>query len=185
MSDSYRTCPTCGHRRQTNPGRDGDNPPCRKCSNATRYSRGPTTNRELHILIDAMTTAESQELAIPCKERPDLWTSNRFASKTANGRALAQELKTACHTCPVLQQCAARRDTAKPGELYGIVAGHLVRRSDRDDGTVTPPVDVPVSAKRVRELRDLGWSPKVIAQRFGVSLNTIKRHLRETKGATA
>lgn len=88
-------------------------------------------SRALRDLHDAMDAAEARGEKIPCKQDPLWsWTSDFVGEQGTYARDLVAELIVACRTCPVLDECTRRRDDAAPGELYGVVAGRLVRRSE-------------------------------------------------------
>jgi predicted transcriptional regulator len=56
---------------------------------------------------------------------------------------------------------------------------------EREDGVlVSPPVGVPVVidgeiVTAIRELRSRGWGRKPIARELGVSINTVRRYVRQ------
>lgn len=85
--------------------------------------KGPSS-----LMADAMDHAEAAGEEIPCKDRPEDFTSDLLAF-TGSGTHQAAVLVRLCkQQCPVLAECRAFADATRPKHgtpLFGVIAGRL------------------------------------------------------------
>ncbi len=78
-------------------------------------------------LVAAMDQAETAGEEIPCKDKPEDFTSDLLAF-TGSGAHQAAVLARLCRQCPVLRECGDYADETRATRgtpLFGVVAGRL------------------------------------------------------------
>jgi hypothetical protein len=146
--------------------------------------------RARRVLAEAMDVCDRNQIPVPCKANPVLW-SDENATQPAR-----QEMAKRCRRCPVLAECRAflKQCETDRVSLNGVVAGVTLREGKRVEPRNIQPARGPnrlggITVQRAMELLEAGETTVYVAMFAGVSENAVSeavaRFTRQEKAGAA